>query len=80
MKIIFNIPNNKVKKVADALAGLYPIPEKPKSVNSDVFVPAFTKEEWIKECIRRWVIDQVKTWEEKEIKKQQVVKDDKIIQ
>ena len=60
VKITLDIPANKLQRVKDAVKTLYPIP---KIEENDVMVPEFTDEEWIKERIRRQVIEWIHTAE-----------------
>lgn len=64
-QIIFNIDNGKIQRIKDALAGLYPIPEIEDPENPGEFIPEFTKSQWAKECVRRWMIRQVARFEQK---------------
>ena len=57
MQITFNVPDNKVERIADAFAGTYPI-----ALDSE-HQPAFTKPLWVKECIKGFVIQTVMRFE-----------------
>jgi len=62
--ITYTIADAKIGRVADALAGLYPIPLIPDPQQPGQQIPQFTKNQWAKECIRRWVIKQVARWKQ----------------
>lgn len=51
MILTFNVPDDKVSRVVDAMNGLYECPE------------TFTKAQWAKECIRQFVMKVVSRWE-----------------
>lgn len=61
--ISFTIPNEQIDRVRTALKGLYPIPTTTDEETGET-TPDFTDAQWGKECIRRWVIKQVKRYEE----------------
>jgi hypothetical protein len=70
--ISFTISTENISKVAEAMAGLYPIPqisdpawEDPQDGSTAPMVPEFTPNQWAKEAIRRWVISQVARYEQK---------------
>ena len=64
-QITFTIADAKIDRIKNALAGLYPIP-----MTDDIPpVPQFTKTQWAKECVRRWIIKQVARWEQAEAQK-----------
>lgn len=68
--ITFNIPDANVRIIRDALVGLYSVPTTTVDTTIDgvdtvLFVPNFTENQWSKECIRRWVIRQVRRWEQR---------------
>jgi len=67
MQITFNIPDDKVQKVIDAMKGLYPIPQVLIDPNNPMggTEPQFTDTQWAKEKTRRWIRDQVARWEQK---------------
>ena len=58
-QITFTIDNAKVQLVIDTLKWLFPIPD----INNDG-LPDFTDQQWIKESIRRWIIHQVKQYQD----------------
>ncbi len=58
--ISFDIPNEKVQRVANAMCGIFPIP-----IDEESGIPLFTKNQWAKEAIRRFVIKTVGRWEKK---------------
>ena len=60
MQIIFTIPDDKVARITDAMAGLYPIP------TDDGGVPLFTEGQWAKEKLRRMIISLVYRYEIRE--------------
>lgn len=75
MEIKFNISDDKVERVKEAMKGLYPIP-----VNPDTQKPLFTDNTWAKEVIRRFIVQQVARWEQ--VKAQKAIKfmpDDTIV-
>ena len=74
--ISFTISDAKVARVADALSGLYPIPTIPDPENPMHFIPEFTKNQWAKECVRRWIIKQVARWEQSQAQKAIVYNED----
>ena len=59
-QITLTIPNNKLLRVTNAIAGVYPIPT---DNNGD---PLFTDGQWAKEAVRRHIRDVVFRWERKE--------------
>jgi len=61
--IQFTITDEKVQRVKNAIAGLYPIPLIEDPENPGKFIPEFTKGQWAKEGVRRWLIRQVQRWE-----------------
>jgi hypothetical protein len=63
--ITYTIADAKIGRVADALAGLYPIPLIQDPNDPEQRIPQFTKNQWAKECIRRWVVRQAARWEQK---------------
>jgi hypothetical protein len=62
--ITYTIAGAKIGLVADALAGLYPIPTIPDPNDPEQQIPQFTKNQWAKECGRRWYIKQVARWKQ----------------
>jgi len=65
--IILTVPSGKAQLVMDAVADTYPIPmvhETPGDLTSPM-VPEFTKQVWVKERLRRVLIDAVKTYQRK---------------
>ncbi len=77
MKITFTIPDAKVQRIIDTMKGLYPIPmiPDPNFVSDPThpeieapLVPQFTGNQWAKECVRRWIRDQVARWEQMQAK------------
>lgn len=56
MKIIFNVPDEKVSTIVEAINGLYPNPD---SHN-------ITPGKWAKEKIRRWVIETVQRYKHRQ--------------
>jgi len=68
-QITFNISVEKLEKIKDSLAGLYPIPGIPDPNNPKLMIPQFTKSQWAKECVRRWIIKQVARWEQSQAQK-----------
>jgi len=74
MQITFNIPTAKVSRVVDAMKGLSPIPTIPDpDFDGDEAdapqIPEFTDGAWAKECMRRWIRNQVARFEQSEAKK-----------
>ncbi len=57
MDITLTIPDNQVSRIVDAMTGLFPIPQDTEGVKE------FTDSQWAKEKVRRWIIEQVKRWE-----------------
>jgi len=76
MKISFNIPDAKAQRVKDAILGLYPNTE---GITEEHPTPTLTDNQWVKEVIRRWIIDQVARNEQKEAQKIIIQKDDSLI-
>ena len=70
--ITFTIPEEKVDRVLDAIAGKHPIP-----INKETGEPEFTKGQWAKEYIRRLIVRTVYAWE-KDSAAGAVEKDDSI--
>ena len=64
--ITFTIPNDKLPNIVDAMKGLYPIPQINTGTKQEpVWENEFTDNAWAKECIRRWVIEQVAGYNQK---------------
>jgi hypothetical protein len=59
--ISFNINDDKLPIIVEALCDLYPIPKN----SSNQFL--FTPNQWSKECIRRWIIKQVARYNQSKI-------------
>lgn len=90
-EIKFTVTDERFNRIANALAGLNPIPEielevtektgRGKTKKTTVYKPEFTKKAWAKECVRRWIIKQVQRWEQKvEMEKaKKVSADDKLL-
>lgn len=57
MDISFTVPTAKVSRVVAALNNLHAVP---KDIAGK---PFFTPNQWARECIRRWIISQVLTYE-----------------
>ncbi|MDD4050219.1 MAG: hypothetical protein PHX47_04420 [Candidatus ainarchaeum sp.] len=82
------VPDAKVQKVVEAFKNLYPIPQipdpswvDPKDNSLPPRVPKFTDAQWVKECVKTWVVSQVARYEQ--IKAQQAIKfqpDDTLVQ
>lgn len=53
MQIVFDIPDEKFQRVIDAIKELFPIP---KNGND---TPLYTDEEWVKEKLRRILVELV---------------------
>jgi hypothetical protein len=70
--ISFNIPNDKLSRIVAAMVGRHPIPQIPdlnQPIPDDgepIMIPEFTKAQWAKEAVRRWVIREVWEWERQE--------------
>jgi len=92
-EITFTIDNAKLQRIADALKGLFPIPQipDPNWVNPNPEWPGsvaplineFTDNQWAKEVVRRWIISQVRRYEAMvaaEAAKANVVIDDSLVQ
>ena len=58
MNITYTIPSEKINRIVNTMKNLFPIPV---DENGD---PEFTDNQWAKEAIRRWVIGQVKRYED----------------
>ena len=56
-EIKFNIPDDKVLKLVEAFNGLYPRPATTNEETDEVTYP-FNENEWVKECVRRFVVSQ----------------------
>lgn len=64
--ITFTIPNEKLLRITDALAGLYPIPQVNNGTEEEPDMqPEFTNNQWAKESVRRWIVRQTARWEQK---------------
>lgn len=57
MQITFQVPAAQASRVVDAMSGLHPqvLPG-----------PQYTPGQWAKECIRRWIVDRVTSWEQRQ--------------
>ena len=76
MDITFTIPNDKIDRIVEAFTNLFPIPKiidpewvDPGDGSEASMVNEFTDNEWTKECIRQYAINQVKRWEDYRDKK-----------
>lgn len=88
--ISFTIPDEKLQRIVNALAGLHKIPEipdpdwvDPGGGESPPTLPEFTKAQWAKEAVRRWVIHEVWQWERNkaiETVKGAVIMDDMLLE
>ena len=71
-QITFTVSDSEVARVKNTMKWLFPIPQikNPEFVSSSQtpeipeFIPEFTETQWIKESIRRWIVSQVKRYEE----------------
>jgi len=92
-QIIFEINDNNLPRIERAMAGLFSIPTKrvpnpekpiegaPKKPVDEIESPKFTLKEWVKECVRQWMIKQVFRFETIQAQKAAVVNsDDSLIQ
>ena len=59
MELKFIIPNEKVQRIVNAMKEIFPIPE----------TEVWTDNEWAKECIRKWIINQVARYERTQAEK-----------
>ncbi len=62
-QVTFTIPDDQVDRVKEAIIGLFPIPTVIDEETEET-IPEFTPAEWLKEKIRRWIIQQVHRYEE----------------
>lgn len=51
MKLTFNIPDNKLEKITEAVIARYPIP-----LDNDR-KQKFTPDEWVKEVVKKFILD-----------------------
>ena len=82
MQLTFTIPDTQAQRIIDTMKNLYAIPQVPVDPidPSKGMKNQFTDAQWAKECVRRWIVEQVQKWEnQKEIVKVVVAKDDSII-
>jgi hypothetical protein len=68
MEIKFTIPDDKVSRVVNAICGLYPIPTE-TNPETKIITPLFTANQWAREVIKNWIINQVAKFEYKEQQK-----------
>ncbi len=69
-QIIFNIPDDKINRIKNAMAGLYNIPEiNVGTEENPVYEPEFTKSQWAKESVRRFIRNSVARWEQYTLKR-----------
>lgn len=62
----FVINGSKKNRVKTALKNLYPIPMIADPESKEEMIREFTEDQWVKECMRRWLIKQVARYEQKE--------------
>ena len=82
MQITFTVPDAQINRIIDTMKNLYAIPQIPIDPldPGKGFKNQFTDAQWGKECIRRWVIEQVQKWEQqKAMSAVSVNQDDSII-
>lgn len=82
MQLTFTILDTQVQRIIDTMKNLYAIPKVPVDPAdlSKGTKNQFTDAQWAKECIRRWVIGQIREWERcKAIAQVSVSVDDSII-
>ena len=58
-QLVLNIPDDKINRLLDALEGLFPIP-----MDSETGEQLFTRNQWGKECVRRWLVRQDARWQQ----------------
>ncbi len=65
MQLTFTIPDTQAQRIIDTMKNLYAIPQVPvdpadpgKGMKNQ-----FTDAQWAKECVRRWIVEQVQKWE-----------------
>ncbi len=79
-KVEINIPDGQVNRVKNALIGLFPIPTVTNEETGEE-TPEFTENQWAKEKIRRWIVQQVHRYEERmsiQMAREGVLSDDDI--
>lgn len=59
-QITLNIPNEKAPRLVAALKALYPVPV------DEAGEPRFNDNQWARECVKRWLIQQVARYEQQE--------------
>ena len=77
--INLTIPTAALPRIVNAFSTLYPIPTIENPENPDEQIPEFTKEQWAKECLRRYIIKSVKRAEQKAANQAAVVDEDPTI-
>lgn len=81
MQVIFNIPNDKVQRVVQAIIYFHPIPQI-WNADTQEMENQFTPSEWAKEYLRRFVIDMVFQYERQIARQEadtQIIRDDGLI-
>lgn len=82
MILQFTIPDVQAQRIINAMKNLYAIPHVLIDLNNPSMgtKPLFTDAQWAKECVRRWLIEQVQIHEYQKAMEQVVVsKDDSIV-
>ena len=83
--ITFTSTAENIQRIINAMKGLYPIPRVP---NPDYLkdgietLNEFSDSDWVKECIRQWIMDQVLEYERRiaiELAKEKIEKDNNLI-
>jgi len=67
-EVKLTIPDNKIGVVKEAMAGLYAIPVD-IDPETGVQTPKFTKDQWAKEIVKKFIIQQVARWKQIEAQK-----------
>ena len=65
--ITFNVRADKISLIKNTMWYLYPVPTETTidSLGNITVDTLFTKNQWAKECIRRWIVKQIKRYEYK---------------
>jgi len=64
-KFTFNVSEDKVDDILEAFKGLFPIPDENVGTEEEPDMqPAYTDAEWAKQCIKNYVVNTVKRYQQ----------------
>jgi hypothetical protein len=74
-QVIFTIENGKLQRIINAIKYFYPVP-RAMDESGEAGEPLYSDAQWVKEVIRKWIIGQVKTYENLKAKEAVSVNED----